>query len=172
MSKTPRSSIFKNPIKLAYSYRCALSNFDELQCEAAHIIPVGENDTEPNGMLLSVDLHRLYDRYVWCPNPDTRRTSPFKKGFYKYDIEISDKYSNKELSINKYKYTAIEIKEWSHPFVIKAYEEFRKKNYPETFKTEEIIEEKVKCEYCNVMWTKRGLKKHQNTCSKNERRSN
>ena len=172
MSKTPRSSAFRNNIVRAFSYKCTLTGMDELQCEAAHIIPHKNNDTEPNGMLLSVDIHRLYDKWVWCPIPSTRRPCPYRQNFVSYDIEISDKYNNKHLSINNHKYKRIEVKAWSHEFIQHAYQDFRRENYPEEFLNEEIIEEKENCEYCNELFTKRGLKKHQNTCSKNERRRN
>ena len=39
MSKIPRSSTFRNNIVKAFSYKCTLTGVDEIQCEAAHIIP-------------------------------------------------------------------------------------------------------------------------------------
>ena len=166
MNKIPRNSSFKNRIGLAYSYKCALSGMDEIQCEAAHIIPYSENDTEANGMLLSVELHRLYDKFIWCPNPNTQRNCSYKKGFTKYDISISDKYKDKILTINKYKFSQIEIKNWSHNFIVKAYDEYRKKNYPEEYDIQKSEEKdlKVICENCGKECKKSGLKRHQNVC--------
>ena len=172
MSKIPRSSTFRNNIVKAFSYKCTLTGVDEIQCEAAHIIPHKNNDTEPNGMLLSVDIHRLYDKHVWCPIPTTKRICPWRQNFVSYDIEISDKYNKKHLSINNHKYKRIEVKAWSHEFIQQAYQDFRKKNYPEEFEFEEKhkadCSEDVICEYCHNTFKKNGLKKHQNVCNRKD----
>jgi len=169
MSKTPRSSAFRHNIVKAFSYKCTLTGMDELQCEAAHIIPHKNNDTEPNGMLLSVDIHRLYDKWVWCPIPSTRRVCPYRQNFVSYDIEISDKYNNKHLSINNHKYKRIEVKAWSHEFIQQAYQDFRRKNYPEEFLNEEVLDEKVNCEYCDKSYKNEAtLKKHLGKCPRKD----
>ena len=143
---------------------------DEIQCEAAHIIPHKRNDTEVNGMLLSEELHGLYDKFVWCPIPSTRRVCQYRQNFVSYDIEVSDKYNKKELSIHKYKYKRIDVKAWSHPFIEEAYQDFRKENYPEEFPIDEVSEEKVSCEYCRGTFKKNGLKKHQKSCANSSRK--
>ena len=172
MNKTPRSATFRNNIVKAFSYKCTLTGMDEIQCEAAHIVPRGRSDTEPNGMLLSRELHWLYDRYVWSAIPSTRRICPRRENFVSYDIEISDKYVDKKLTINDHRFKRLEVKAWSHKFIEQAYIDFRKENYPEEFREDETPEEeKVMCEFCNDPFSKRGIKKHQNTCPKRKVRS-
>jgi hypothetical protein len=168
LTKTPRNSAFRNNILKAFSYKCTLTGMNSLQCEAAHIIPRDRNDTPPNGMLLSRELHYLYDQYIWSPIPSTKQVCLYRKNFISYDIEVSDKYSDLELSINKYKFKRIEVKAWSHTFIEKAYIDFRRENYPEEFEIEDSSEEVVECEYCHKKFKKNGLKKHQNSCRKKD----
>ena len=169
MSKTPRSNAFRNNIVKAFSYKCTLTGMDELQCEAAHIIPYKNNDNESNGMLLSRELHWLYDRYVWSAIPNTKLDCPRRQNFVSYDIEISDKYNDKNLSINKYKYDRIEVKAWSHEFITQAYQDFRKKNYPEEFLNEEVLDEKVNCKHCGKSCkNEAGLKIHLGKCPRKD----
>jgi hypothetical protein len=170
MTTPTRNHTFRNSILKAFSYKCTLSGMDEIQCEAAHIIPFKRNDTEVNGMLLSNELHSLYDKFVWCPIPSTRRICQYRQNFVSYDIEVSDKYDKKELSIHKYKYKRIEVKAWSHTFIEEAYKDFRKDNYPEEFPMDEVSEEKVTCEYCRGTFKKNGLKKHQKSCVNSSRK--
>ena len=167
---TPRNPAFRNNILKAFSYKCTLSGMDAIQCEAAHIIPHKRNDTEVNGMLLSEELHSLYDKYIWCPIPNTLLPCYRRQNFVSYEIEVSDKYDKKELSIHKYKHNRIEVKAWSHTFIKEAYQDFRKDNYPEEFPIDEISEEKVTCEYCNGTFKKNGLKKHHKTCVNSSRK--
>ena len=75
LTKTPRNSAFRNNILKAFSYKCTLTGMNALQCEAAHIIPRDRNDTPPNGMLLSRELHYLYDQYIWSPIPSISNSS-------------------------------------------------------------------------------------------------
>ena len=80
---------------------CVLSGCDSIQCEAAHIVPLnGEygqmNYTHPellndgaNGMLLSKELHYLYDSFIWCINPDNYKEIDGVPKKRKYNIEIA-----------------------------------------------------------------------------------
>lgn len=53
--------------------RCRVTGYDSRQCEVAHIRPLHEryNFDPDNGLLLSSDLHHLFDQYWWSVNPDT-----------------------------------------------------------------------------------------------------
>lgn len=44
-----------------------------VEFEASHIVPVSEGGdyTESNGILLTRNLHKLYDEYLWSINPET-----------------------------------------------------------------------------------------------------
>ena len=119
--------------------KCVLSGVHELQCEAAHIVPLnGENGQDryknpevlnhvSNGMLLSKELHYLYDKHIWRPNPNS-----FKEdinGYRTYEIEIAHKYKDIELSINKY--SEVMLRSESHNFIEIAYNIFKELWYPE-----------------------------------------
>lgn len=46
---------------------------NQIEFEACHIVPVHEGGdyTESNGILLTRNLHKLYDEYLWSINPET-----------------------------------------------------------------------------------------------------
>ena len=171
LSKTSRNPQFRNLICKAFSFKCALSGMDKIQCDAAHIIPKDRNDTAPNGMFLSRELHSSYDRYIWCINPSSERICEHRPGFSSYTIEISDKYKDKKLSIHNYKYKSIEVKSWSREFIVKAYRDYKQENYPEDFQyIDEPLKEdnRVECEYCGIKYTKKGIKIHQSKCPRKD----
>jgi predicted restriction endonuclease len=65
---------FRNEILKKFNYKCIISNIscvDELT--AAHIIPIKENENYDidNGLLLTENLHKTFDKYRWSINPDT-----------------------------------------------------------------------------------------------------
>jgi hypothetical protein len=53
--------------------RCIISNSIDIECEACHIIPysICKNFDVDNGLLLSSDLHKTFDKYYWSINPNT-----------------------------------------------------------------------------------------------------
>ena len=53
--------------------RCIISNSIDIECEACHIIPyaICKNFDVDNGLLLSSDLHKTFDKYCWSINPNT-----------------------------------------------------------------------------------------------------
>ena len=53
--------------------RCIISNSINIECEACHIIPysICKNFDIDNGLLLSSDLHKTFDKYCWSINPKT-----------------------------------------------------------------------------------------------------
>ena len=87
---------------------CVLSSQDGIQCECAHIVPLnGEfgqsnfknpeilNDNA-NGMLLSKELHYLYDQFIWCINPEDYEVIEGIPEKHKYNIEIVESYKDKK----------------------------------------------------------------------------
>ena len=113
---------------------CVLSGNDSIQCEAAHIVPLnGEygqlNYNQPellndsaNGMLLSKELHYLYDSFIWCINPRNYKEIDGIPKKRKYNIEIVSSYKDKKMSINSY--TTIIVRAESHHFIEMAYNIF------------------------------------------------
>ena len=113
---------------------CVLSNTDAIQCECAHIVPLNGDygqsnytnadllNIEANGMLLSKELHFLYDQHVWCINPNNYEEIEGIPKKRKYKIEIVSSYKDKNLSINNY--TDIILRSECYYFVELAYKIF------------------------------------------------
>lgn len=53
--------------------KCIISNSIDIECEACHIIPysICKNFDINNGLLLSSDLHKTFDKYLWSIKPST-----------------------------------------------------------------------------------------------------
>jgi putative restriction endonuclease len=53
--------------------RCIISHSIDIECEACHIIPyaICKNFDVDNGLLLSSDLHKTFDKYCWSINPNS-----------------------------------------------------------------------------------------------------
>ncbi|MBD2146556.1 pentapeptide repeat-containing protein [Sphaerospermopsis sp. FACHB-1194] len=71
----PGQQEFKEKLKETYGYRCLISGCDiEQIIEAAHIIPYRDLNSHDvaNGLLLRVDLHRLFDAHIIAIHPITR----------------------------------------------------------------------------------------------------
>ena len=63
----PRQGKFRDGLLVAYGGRCAVTDSDVAESlEAAHIVAYKgmESDAIQNGVLLRVDLHRLFDRFL------------------------------------------------------------------------------------------------------------
>jgi hypothetical protein len=78
---------------------CIISKTHEEECHACHIIPHSENinyDID-NGLLLSIQLHNLYDRYYWAINPYTKK------------VEVSGSAKEKNLTCCKYENDIVDI---------------------------------------------------------------
>lgn len=78
---------FRTSLIARYSGTCCITKCAELSIvEAAHIIPYMGNHSNliDNGLLLRVDIHRLFDRYLITINSDTHRVV--------VSDEINDKY--------------------------------------------------------------------------------
>lgn len=113
---------------------CVLSGLDAIQCEAAHIVPLNGDygqvnfinpkllNDSANGMLLSKELHFLYDQFIWSINPNdyTETDSIPKKRIY--NIDIVSNYKNKNVSINNF--NNITLRADCHHFIEVAYSIF------------------------------------------------
>ena len=128
-----RTDKFCNSVKKK-DVSCVLSNTDAIQCECAHIVPLNGDygqtnyknadvlNSDANGMLLSKELHFLYDQFIWCINPhkfEEIEGIPKKR---KYKIEIVSSYKDKNLSINNY--SDITLRSETFHFVELAYKIF------------------------------------------------
>ena len=114
---------------------CVLSGNDSIQCECAHIVPLNgdfgqTNFKNPellndpaNGMLLSKELHFLYDMFVWVVNPNDFKEIQGIPTKHEYKIEIATGYKGKQITINKY--NTITLRAECHQFVLVAYEIFK-----------------------------------------------
>jgi hypothetical protein len=56
---------------------CIITTYNADMCDACHIIPHNECDNDNkydinNGFLLEAGLHKLFDKYLWSINPDTK----------------------------------------------------------------------------------------------------
>jgi len=68
---------FRNDVSAKYNNKCIISNNDIMMCEIAHIIPFCKaNEFEKydvnNGLVLSSELHKLFDKKLLRINPDTQ----------------------------------------------------------------------------------------------------
>ena len=121
---------------------CVLSNADVIQCEVAHIVPLngvyGQNNyknpqllnDDANGMLLSRELHYLYDQFIWCIDPNKFKEIEGIPKKRKYKIVISQNYIDKKVAIINFK--DVELRAECHHFIELAYKIFLNKwNPPE-----------------------------------------
>lgn len=95
---------FRESLKQKYS-KCVISNRNVEICEACHIIPFCESELENkyninNGLLLSSDLHKLFDKFMLSINE--KMCVQLSKNILN-DESYKDyhKYHNKKLNLNK-----------------------------------------------------------------------
>lgn len=72
----PGQEEFKKALIEIYEAKCIITGCDvEEVIEAAHIIPYRNQDSHNivNGLLLRVDLHRLFDKYLLTIDPEMRK---------------------------------------------------------------------------------------------------
>jgi hypothetical protein len=79
-------------------------------------------NSDANGMLLSKELHFLYDQFIWCINPHNFEEIDGIPKKRKYKIKIVSSYKDKNLSINNYSY--IILRSETFHFVELAYKIF------------------------------------------------
>jgi hypothetical protein len=63
---------FRNGLKKKYM-QCIITGNNISECESAHIIPVKDdgNYELTNGLLLSANIHKTFDKFYWSINPIT-----------------------------------------------------------------------------------------------------
>ena len=81
---------------------CVISNKTSLVCQACHIIPYAlcnENEKYDinNGLLLSADIHILFDKYMISINPITSTIYLINELL---NDEMYNKYHNKKITLN------------------------------------------------------------------------
>jgi len=73
----PEQRKFRESLLKAYNKRCAITNCDvEEALEAAHIYPYNRGiqfNRASNGLLLRVDIHELFERYLLGIDPRTKK---------------------------------------------------------------------------------------------------
>ena len=65
---------FRDELFKIYSNTCVISgNICDVELEAAHIVPYAESGSYDlsNGLLLTSNFHKTFDKYLWAINPDT-----------------------------------------------------------------------------------------------------
>ena len=101
--ETRKDYKFKKEVIDRYNSQCIISGNDMDMCDVAHIIPFNNpNEYErydpDNGLILSKELHGLFDKKLLKINPDT------------LTIEIApEKLQNKKNSCNRYHNTTIDV---------------------------------------------------------------
>ena len=79
--------------------KCLISDSIDIECEACHIIPysICKNFDIDNGLLLSSDLHKTFDKYYWSINPNTLKIEINKNI---NDCGKIKKYENVQINLN------------------------------------------------------------------------
>ncbi len=65
---------FRDGLFKMYSNTCVISgNICDVELEAAHIVPYAESGSYDlsNGLLLTSNFHKTFDKYLWSINPTT-----------------------------------------------------------------------------------------------------
>ena len=96
---------FKEEVKLFYK-TCVITGRSNKVCEVAHIFPFAESELDDkynpnNGILLSADLHILFDKKLFMIDPETFTLCFTEEILYDDEFKDYHKYHNKKLNINK-----------------------------------------------------------------------
>lgn len=88
---------FRNAVIGKYQ-KCIISGYDSEQCDVAHIVPLSDhyNFDPDNGLLLSKELHYLFDIGYWTIDVNTLK------------VILLEPSIGKNLSINQYKNVQID----------------------------------------------------------------
>jgi predicted restriction endonuclease len=71
-----KDSSFRKNVLERFNRKCIITKNQEEECEIAHILPFCEcNELQKydvnNGLLLSANIHKLFDKYIFSINPFT-----------------------------------------------------------------------------------------------------
>ncbi|HHQ6721966.1 TPA: HNH endonuclease [Serratia fonticola] len=85
---TADQSVFRKAVSLNYGHRCVLTG-DTIAIEAAHIQTHNDHydNSIDNGIMLSVGLHRLFDKGIMIINPESMTVHFTQDCFYKKHLE-------------------------------------------------------------------------------------
>ncbi|WP_196811808.1 pentapeptide repeat-containing protein, partial [Dolichospermum circinale] len=108
-----RQQEFKEELTKKYGYKCLISGCEIKEIiEAAHIIPYSkiESHDVANGLLLRVDLHRLFDAHLIAIHPTTRKvliSEQIAKDYQdirgiKIESRLTDEDANKQQDALRY----------------------------------------------------------------------
>ncbi|WXH66085.1 ParB-like partition protein [Salmonella phage SeKF_80] len=91
---------FRNRVSMNFGGSCAITGHNVTQClQAAHISPFADdkNNNTSNGILMSADLHLLFDNHLMSINPDTLTVH------FKCNHPYSTLYEGNELKAHRVK---------------------------------------------------------------------
>jgi hypothetical protein len=95
---------FREKVKSFYNNKCVISGRSEIVCEVAHIKPFAHSNSEEkydpnNGILLSADLHKLFDAKLFTIDPETFQLKFTKEILLDNTLEDYYKFNKKILGI-------------------------------------------------------------------------
>ena len=96
---------FKKAVKTRYNNKCIITGHNVVICDVAHIIEfskcktLNEKYDINNGLLLSTEMHRLFNIYYFSINPDTLMIEIDKTKDGINNVGLLD-YDNKKLDID------------------------------------------------------------------------
>lgn len=88
-------SKFRNNIISRFNNECALTNINSTLCDAAHILPYNkcddlEKDCENNGILLSANMHKAFDKNFFTIDEHTCKVKILFNNISDVNIDITD----------------------------------------------------------------------------------
>jgi hypothetical protein len=110
---------FKEDVKNRYN-KCIVSDYHKKQCDVAHIKPFSECKSDydrynpNNGLLLSSDIHKQFDMYLFTIHPET------------FEIIINEDVEDiEDYSIYQYNKKILNINKSSSSYLKYHYEQFK-----------------------------------------------
>ena len=104
---------FRNKVLNLYDRKCIITGYEEEECEVAHILPFCECSSSQkydvyNGLVLSANLHKLFDKYIFSINPET------------FMVEVKEEHR-----IKKYEGLKLELNKECLPYLKMHYNKFK-----------------------------------------------
>jgi hypothetical protein len=97
---------YRESIKKKFNYCCAVTNKPIYVCQVAHIHPYKlcnpeEKYDDSNGLLLSAELHLLFDNFKFIINPDTHIMT-FSEDILQYEsMSYYRQYHNAKINLSE-----------------------------------------------------------------------